>query len=81
MSDQQPPPSAEVDGLDEISHATAEFEDAADPFALFATWYEEAKTTEPNDPNAMALATVDQDGLPNVRMVLLKGVDRENHGS
>jgi pyridoxamine 5'-phosphate oxidase len=36
---------------------------------------EEAKAAEPNDPNAMALATVDQDGLPNVRMVLLKGVD------
>ena len=41
---------------------------------LFAAWIEEAKA-EPRDPNAMALATVDADGLPNVRMVLLKGVD------
>lgn len=46
-----------------------------DPFALFADWLKEAGTTEPNDPNAMALATVDPDGLPNVRMVLLKDVD------
>ena len=36
---------------------------------------EEAEASEPNDPNAMALATVDETGLPNVRMVLLKGVD------
>ena len=51
-------------------------DDAADdPFALFAGWFEEAKASEPNDPNAMALATVDQDGLPDVRMVLMKGWD------
>jgi pyridoxamine 5'-phosphate oxidase len=49
--------------------------DTADPFSLFADWLEEAKASEPNDPNAMALATVDPDGLPDVRMVLLKGVD------
>ncbi|WP_455466489.1 pyridoxamine 5'-phosphate oxidase [Bartonella sp. B39] len=42
------------------------------PFALFATWLEEATVSEINDPNAMALATVDETGLPNVRMVLLK---------
>ena len=48
---------------------------AAEPFDLFATWLAEASASEPNDPNAMALATVDADGLPNVRMVLLKGVD------
>jgi pyridoxamine 5'-phosphate oxidase len=42
---------------------------------LFAAWFEEAKISEPADPNAMALATVDRDGLPNVRMVLLKGFD------
>jgi len=46
-----------------------------DPFALFQTWIAEAQRSEPNDPNAMALATVDGAGLPNVRMVLLKGVD------
>jgi pyridoxamine 5'-phosphate oxidase len=42
---------------------------------LFAAWFEEATLSEPADPNAMALATVDADGLPNVRMVLLKGFD------
>lgn len=45
------------------------------PFALFEAWLADATAHEPNDPNAMALATVDQDGLPNVRMVLLKGLD------
>jgi pyridoxamine 5'-phosphate oxidase len=43
-----------------------------DPLALFETWIEEAKKTEPNEANAMALASVDADGHPNVRMVLLK---------
>lgn len=46
-----------------------------DPFALFGRWMEEAEAAEPNDPNAVALATVDEDGMPNVRMVLLKGLD------
>jgi len=46
-----------------------------DPFALFQSWLKEAETTEPSDPNAMALATTAADGMPNVRMVLLKGVD------
>lgn len=45
------------------------------PFALFDTWFAEAQTSEPNDPNAMAVATVDADGRPSVRMVLLKGHD------
>lgn len=44
-----------------------------DPFVLFKAWYEEARTTEPNDSNAMALATATPDGHPSVRMVLLKG--------
>ena len=44
-----------------------------DPFALFDRWYAEAKASEPNDPNAMALATADAHGRPSVRMVLLKG--------
>lgn len=48
---------------------------ADDPFALFATWLEAARASELNDPNAMALATVDGDGLPNVRMVLMKDCD------
>ena len=46
-----------------------------DPIAAFAAWFAEANEKEPNDPNAMALATVDADGLPDIRMVLLKGVD------
>lgn len=52
-----------------------DFTESHEPFALFDTWLAEAGRSEPNDPNAMALATVDADGLPNVRMVLLKGVD------
>lgn len=48
-----------------------------DPFALFPLWLEEARQTEPNDPNAMAVATVDEDGLPDLRMVLLKGFSAE----
>lgn len=44
-----------------------------DPFALFTAWYDEARGTEPNDSNAMALATASADGMPSVRMVLLKG--------
>ena len=47
----------------------------ADPFALFASWLDEAGKSEPNDPNAMSLATVDGGGLPSVRIVLLKGFD------
>ena len=49
--------------------------DIADPFRQFALWFEEAEVKEPNDPSAMALATVGADGMPAVRMVLLKGVD------
>ncbi|MFN3553272.1 MAG: pyridoxamine 5'-phosphate oxidase [Novosphingobium meiothermophilum] len=45
----------------------------ADPFAIFDAWFAEARKTEPNDPNAMALATATPDGLPSLRMVLLKG--------
>lgn len=48
---------------------------ADDPFALFETWFAAAQASEPRDPNAMALATVDAQGLPDVRMVLLKGYD------
>jgi pyridoxamine 5'-phosphate oxidase len=46
-----------------------------DPFALARAWLAEAEATEPNDPNAIALATVDDAGLPNVRMVLLKDIE------
>jgi pyridoxamine 5'-phosphate oxidase len=49
--------------------------DDRDPFALFESWLKEALKSEVNDANAMNLATVDADGMPNCRMVLLKGVD------
>ena len=48
---------------------------AEDPFTLFDSWFAEAKASEPNDPDTMALATADADGHPSVRMVLLKGHD------
>jgi pyridoxamine 5'-phosphate oxidase len=54
---------------------SGDFTEAGEPFALFEAWMQEAQKSEPNDPNAMALATVDPDGLPNVRMVLLKSAD------
>jgi len=49
--------------------------EADDPLALFADWLAEAGAAEPNDANAMTLATVDAEGLPDARMVLLKGAD------
>jgi pyridoxamine 5'-phosphate oxidase len=53
----------------------AEIFNRDDPFALFADWMGDAREAEINDSNAMSLATVDADGLPDLRMVLLKGVD------
>jgi pyridoxamine 5'-phosphate oxidase len=62
-----------------IEHQTGltggDFTEAEEPLRLFDGWFEEARRTEINDPEAMALATVDADGLPDVRMVLLKGFD------
>ncbi len=49
--------------------------ESENPFELFASWFSEAQEKEPNDPNAMALATVGPDGMPSVRMVLLKDFD------
>jgi pyridoxamine 5'-phosphate oxidase len=54
---------------------SSKFLEESDPFALFGTWMQEAEQTEPNDPNAMALASVDANGLPNVRIVLMKSFD------
>ena len=54
---------------------TRDIADAKDPFVTFADWLKEAEASEPNDPNATALASVDSNGMPNVRMVLLKGFD------
>jgi pyridoxamine 5'-phosphate oxidase len=56
---------------------SGDFTASDEPFALFEAWLNEAIKSEPNDPNAMALATVDPDGLPDVRMVLMKGFDTE----
>lgn len=54
---------------------SGDFTAADEPFRLFAAWLEQATASEPRDPTAMTLATVDADGLPNARMVLLKGAD------
>src|SRR3954469_25418453 len=54
---------------------SGDFTEAAEPFALFAEWFAEAVKTEPSDPNAMSLGTVDAEGLPDIRMVLMKGYD------
>ncbi len=54
-----------------------DFTEAPEPLRLFHAWLEDATLSEPNDPTATALATVDEDGLPNVRMVLLKGFDEQ----
>jgi len=56
---------------------SGDFTEAEEPFALFAAWFAEAAKSEPNDPNGMALATVDADGLPDLRMVLMKGFDAD----
>ncbi len=50
------------------------------PIALFSTWFEDAKATEPDVPDAMTLSTVDAEGMPNGRVVLLKGVDAGGEG-
>ena len=64
-----------------IKHPTpltsGDFTAAQEPLALFGEWFAEAVKAEPNDPTAMALATVDGDGLPDVRMVLMKGYDAD----
>jgi pyridoxamine 5'-phosphate oxidase len=53
----------------------SDFTSADDPWALIEAWMKEAEASEPRDPNAIALATADAQGLPDVRMVLLKGYD------
>ncbi len=66
--------SASIERTDWLT--TGDFTRADDPMHLFAAWFDEAKRKEPADPDAMALATIDSAGLPDVRMVLLKGHDR-----
>ena len=77
MSDHPIPPSPTAEDYSAQLAANADeaqFEREA-PLPLFLEWMADARRTEPNDSNAMALATVDGDGLPDCRMVLLKGVD------
>ncbi len=54
---------------------SGDFSGVEEPFRLFAQWMRDAEAKEPNDPNAMAVASVDETGMPDVRMVLLKGFD------
>ena len=65
--------------LERLAVTTAQqgFTERNDPFVLFAEWMKDAEKSELNDPNAMALSTVDEEGLPNVRMVLLKDFDEK----
>ena len=71
-----PPSPAEDDYVKSVTEAEPlPLLPDADPLALFETWLREALKSEPNDANAMTLATVDPEGMPNSRMVLLKGVD------
>lgn len=64
-----------MDGFATGAAAMTGIEAVADPLDLFAAWMREAEAGEPNDPNAMALATATPDGAPSARMVLLKGFD------
>jgi len=71
-----PPTPSEEEYLSRPLQPHEDIPASADPVALFRVWLAEADKSEPNDPNAMALSTVDAGGLPDVRMVLLKEVDR-----
>lgn len=67
---------SDTDPIEHTVRLTAgDFTEAGEPFALFAAWFAEAGRSEPSDPDAMALATADAGGMPNVRMVLLKSFD------
>ncbi len=63
--------------MPDTSMPSAAMPAVADPIGLFQDWLAEAAGTEPNDPNAVALATATPDGRPSLRMVLLKGVDAQ----
>ena len=73
-----PPSPTEDDYVRQVTTAAPpEQLSARDPFALFGEWFGEAVKSEPNDGNAMSLATVDEAGMPDLRMVLLKGFDAD----
>lgn len=76
-SDDLIPPSPKYDPSGEPPPDDAALFAENEPFALFERWFKEAREKEPNDPNGMALATADAAGFPDVRMVLLKGVDAQ----
>lgn len=80
MPDQLIPPSPHYAEAEPHAPDDAAFFANADPYALFAAWLKEAGEKEPHDPNAMALATVDASGAPDVRMVLLKAFDARGFG-
>ena len=61
--------------MSENALTSGDFTEENEPFALFGSWLKDAEASELNDPNAVAVATVDENGLPNVRMVLLKDFD------
>ena len=63
-----------------IAAPAGDFAEADEPFGLFQSWFADAERHEVNDPNGMALSTVDPSGMPNVRMVLLKGLDEAASG-
>ena len=63
--------------MNEVELTSSNFTERAEPFRLFSEWLADATKSEPNDPNGVALATVDTDGMPDVRMVLLKGFDEQ----
>ena len=77
MSKSIPGAPSATDYLNDDTDRDLDWIDAGDPVALFDQWLSDANETEPNDPNAIALATVDSDGLPNVRMVLLKEIEAD----
>ncbi len=64
--------------MNDVAKPVPELDPSVDPLARFGEWLAEAGKSEPNDPNAVALASVGPDGMPSLRMVLLKGYDR--HG-
>jgi pyridoxamine 5'-phosphate oxidase len=74
MADLIPPSPSDADYAPAAT-AAPPLDAAADPLALFAQWLTEADMAEPNDPNAMTLSTVDADGAPDARIVLLKDLD------
>jgi pyridoxamine 5'-phosphate oxidase len=75
MAEPKDPPAASGRKDYYTGPQAADFMDESEPFALFERWFADARTSELNDPEAMAVASADRGGMPNVRMVLLKALD------